>query len=197
VRVDFNVPLDGSTITDDTRIRAAVPTLKYILEQGPKAVMLMSHLGRPKGGPDPKYSLAPVAPALSKLLGVDVQFAADTVGEAAAQALANLPEGGVLLLENTRFYPLEEKNDAELAGKMAQMADVFVMDAFGSAHRAHSSTVGVTAHLPSVAGFLMEKELDYLATALENPQRPFVAILGGAKVSDKIAVIESLLGKVD
>lgn len=197
VRVDFNVPLDGSTITDDTRIRAAVPTLKYILEQGPKAVMLMSHLGRPKGGPDPKYSLAPVAPALSKLLGVDVQFAADTVGESAAQALANLPDGGVLLLENTRFYPLEEKNDAELAGKLAQMADVFVMDAFGSAHRAHSSTVGVTAHLPSVAGFLMEKELDYLATALESPQRPFVAILGGAKVSDKIAVIESLLGKVD
>lgn len=197
VRVDFNVPLDGEVITDDTRIRAAVPTLKAILEQSPKAVLLMSHLGRPKGGPDPKYSLAPVAPALAKLLGREVAFVNDTVGEAVQRALESLPEGGVLLLENTRFYPGEEKNDPELAAKMAALADVFVMDAFGSAHRAHSSTVGVTEHLPSVAGLLMEKEINYLATALENPQRPFVAILGGAKVSDKIAVIESLLGKCD
>jgi len=197
VRVDFNVPLDGDVITDDTRIRAAVPTLKAILDQGPKAVLLMSHLGRPKGGPDPKYSLGPVAPALAKLLGRDVVFVNDTIGEAVQRALENLPEGGVLLLENTRFYPGEEKNDPELAAKMAALADVFVMDAFGSAHRAHSSTVGVTEHLPSVAGLLMEKEINYLATALENPQRPFIAILGGAKVSDKIAVIESLLGKCD
>ncbi|MFQ3568677.1 MAG: phosphoglycerate kinase [Aggregatilineales bacterium] len=197
VRVDFNVPLDGDVITDDTRIRAAVPTLKAILAQGPKAVLLMSHLGRPKGGPDPKYSLAPVAPALAKLLRQDVIFVSDTIGEAVQRALENLPEGGVLLLENTRFYPEEEKNDPELAAKMAALADVFVMDAFGSAHRAHSSTVGVTEHLPSVAGLLMEKEINYLATALENPQRPFVAILGGAKVSDKIAVIEALLDKCD
>jgi phosphoglycerate kinase len=197
VRVDFNVPLEGSTITDDTRIRAAVPTLKYILEQKPKAIILMSHLGRPKGGPDPKYSLAPVVPALEKLLGTKVAFAKDTVGPAAEQALASLPEGGVLLLENTRFYPGEEKNDSDLAQKLAKLGDVFVNDAFGSAHRAHSSTVGVTQYLPSVAGFLMEKEIDYLATTLENPQRPFVAILGGAKVSDKIAVIEALLEKVD
>lgn len=197
VRVDFNVPIENGQITDDTRIRAAVPTLKAILDQQPRAIVLMSHLGRPKGGPDPKYTLAPVAPALAKLLGTEVKFASDTVGETAEQALASLPEGGVLLLENTRFYPGEEKNDAELAAKMAKLGDVFVNDAFGSAHRAHSSTVGVTQHLPSVAGLLMEKEINYLSTALENPQRPFVAILGGAKVSDKIAVIESLLGKVD
>lgn len=197
VRVDFNVPIENGAITDDTRIRAAVPTLKAILEQKPRSVLLMSHLGRPKGGPEPKYSLAPVAPALARLLGTDVAFASDTVGEAAEQAAAALPEGGVLLLENTRFYPSEEKNDRDLAQKMASLGDVFVNDAFGSAHRAHSSTVGVTEFLPSVAGLLMEKEINYLATTLENPTRPFVAILGGAKVSDKIAVIESLLGKVD
>lgn len=197
VRVDFNVPLENGQITDDTRIRAAVPTLKAILEQKPRAIALMSHLGRPKGGPDPKYSLAPVAPALAALLGTDVQFAGETVGETAEKALAALPEGGVLLLENTRFYPGEEKNDADLASRMAKLGDVFVNDAFGSAHRAHSSTVGVTQHLPSVAGLLMEKEINYLSTALENPEHPFIAILGGAKVSDKIEVIESLLGKVD
>lgn len=196
VRVDFNVPLDGTTITDDTRIRAAVPTLKYILEQKPASIALMSHLGRPKGGPDPKYSLAPVAPALQALLGVPVQFASTTVG-AEPEALVANANGGVILLENTRFYPTEEKNDLELAQQMAKLGDVFVMDAFGSAHRAHSSTVGVTQYLPSVAGFLMEKEIDYLANAIENPKRPFVAILGGAKVSDKIAVIESLLSKCD
>lgn len=197
VRVDFNVPLDGTTITDDTRIRAAVPTLKAILAQQPKAVILMSHLGRPKGGPDPKYSLAPVVPALAEQLGVEVGFAADCAGEVAENAVASLPEGGVLVLENTRFYPSEEKNDPELAAKLAKLGDIFVNDAFGSAHRAHSSTVGVTEHLPSVAGLLLEKEINYLGSTVENPTRPFVAILGGAKVSDKIAVIESLLSKAD
>lgn len=197
IRVDFNVPLDGAKITDDTRIRAAVPTLKYILDQKPKAIILMSHLGRPKGAPDPQYSLAPVAPALSKLLGMDVQFAADCVGEVAEKAVADLPDGGVLLLENTRFHAGETKNDPELSAQMAKLGDIFVNDAFGSAHRAHSSTVGVTDHLQAVAGLLLEKEIDYLGNALENPQRPFVAILGGAKVSDKIKVIEALLGKVD
>ncbi len=197
VRVDFNVPLDGDRITDDTRIRAAVPTLKYILEQKPKSVILMSHLGRPKGGPEPKYSLKPVAPALATLLSTEVAFAEDTVGEKAQAAVTSLPEGDVLLLENTRFDPTDEKNGTELAQKLAQFGDVFVNDAFGSAHRAHASTVGVTEFLPSVAGFLLEKEINYLGSTVENPARPFVAILGGAKVSDKIAVIESLLSKAD
>jgi phosphoglycerate kinase len=197
VRVDFNVPLDGTTITDDTRIRAAVPTLKAILAAAPRSVALMSHLGRPKGGPDPKYSLAPVAPTLAALLGVEVAFAADCVGEAAETAVAGLPNGGVVLLENTRFHPSEEKNDLALAEQMAKLGDVFVNDAFGSAHRAHSSTEGVARYLPAVSGLLLEKEIDYLGTALEAPTRPFVAILGGAKVSDKIAVIEALLGKCD
>jgi phosphoglycerate kinase len=197
MRVDFNVPLEGNVITDDTRIRAAVPTLKYVLAQQPQSLILMSHLGRPKGGPDPKYSLAPVAPALATQLGVDVQFAADCVGPVAAAAAAALPAGGVLLLENTRFHPTEEKNDLALAEQMASLGDVYVNDAFGSAHRAHSSTEGVARYLPAVSGLLMEKEIDYLATALETPKRPFAAILGGAKVSDKIEVIEALLGKVD
>jgi len=197
VRVDFNVPLEGTKITDDTRIRAAVPTLKYILDQHPKAIILMSHLGRPKDGPDPKFSLAPVAPALAALIGKDVQFATDCVGEVADKAVASLPDGGVLLLENTRFYKGDEKNDLELAKKLAKHGDVFVNDAFGSAHRAHASTEGVTHFLPAVSGLLMEKEIDYLSTTLESPKRPCVAILGGAKVSDKIEVIESLLGKVD
>jgi len=197
VRVDFNVPLEGSKITDDTRIRAAVPTIKYILDQHPKAVILMSHLGRPKDGPDPKFSLKPVAPALAALLGKEVAFAEDCVGEVADKAVANLPAGGVLLLENTRFRKGEEKNDLDLAQKLAQLGDVYVNDAFGSAHRAHSSTEGVARFLPAVSGLLMEKEIDYLGSALESPKRPFVAILGGAKVSDKIAVIEALLGKVD
>ena len=157
----------------------------------------MSHLGRPKGGPDPKYTLAPVAPALSKLLGVPVQFVDVTVGPKAEEAVANAPQGGVILVENTRFDPTEEKNNMELAAQMAKLGDVFVNDAFGSAHRAHSSTVGVATLLPAVAGLLMEKEIDYLATNIETPKRPFVAILGGAKVSDKIAVIESLLSKAD
>jgi phosphoglycerate kinase len=197
VRVDFNVPLDGTTITDDTRIRAAVPTLKAILTQAPRSVALMSHLGRPKGGPDPKYSLKPAAPALSALLGTPVAFADDCVGPVAEAAVAALPHGGVVLLENTRFHPSEEKNDLELAQQMAKLGDVFVNDAFGSAHRAHSSTEGVARFLPAVSGLLLEKEIEYLGSAIENPKRPFVAILGGAKVSDKIAVIESLLGKCD
>jgi phosphoglycerate kinase len=157
----------------------------------------MSHLGRPKGGPDPKYSLAPAASALAELLGKPVQFAEDCVGSVAENTVANLPSGGLLLLENTRFHPSEEKNDLELAQQMAKLGDVYVNDAFGSAHRAHSSTEGVARFLPAVAGLLMEKEIDYLSTALESPKRPFVAILGGAKVSDKIEVIEALLGKVD
>lgn len=197
VRVDFNVPLEGGKVSDDTRVRAAAPTIQAILAQHPRYVVLMSHLGRPKGGPDPKYSLAPVAPVLAELLGRDVAFSGHTVGPEAEAAANALPEGGVLLVENTRFFPGEEKNDLELAKQMAALGDIFVNDAFGSAHRAHSSTVGVTEYLPSVAGLLMEKEINYLASALENPQRPFVAILGGAKVSDKIAVIESLSGKVD
>lgn len=197
VRVDFNVPLDGETVTDDTRIRAAIPTLHYILEQKPKALILMSHLGRPKGETNPKYSLKPVAPVLSEQLGVDVKFAEDCVGPTAETAVENLPEDGVLLLENTRFHKGEERNDLDLAQQMAALGEIFVNDAFGSAHRAHSSTVGITEYLPSVAGFLMEKEIDYLATALEEPQRPFIAILGGAKVSDKINVIEALFEKVD
>jgi phosphoglycerate kinase len=195
--VDFNVPLEGTKITDDTRIRAAIPTLQYILQQKPKAIILMSHLGRPKDGPDPKYSLTPVAPALASLLGKEVQFVGETVGAQAEDAVAKLPDGGVLLLENTRFYKGEEKNDLDLAQQLAKLGDVYVNDAFGSAHRAHSSTEGVAQYLPAVAGLLMEKEIDYLATTLESPKRPFVAILGGAKVSDKIEVIESLLNKVD
>jgi phosphoglycerate kinase len=196
-RVDFNVPLEGDKITDDTRIRAAVSTLQYILKQQPKSLILMSHLGRPKGGPEPKFSLAPVAPALAALLGKEVQFASDCVGTVAEEAAAKLPDGGVLLLENTRFHKGEEKNDLELAQQMAKLGDVYVNDAFGSAHRAHSSTEGLARYLPAVSGLLMEKELDYLSTTLESPKRPFIAILGGAKVSDKIEVIESLLGKVD
>lgn len=197
VRVDFNVPVENGIITNDKRIREAVPTIQYLLEKKPKAVILMSHFGRPKGGPDPEFSLAPVAPALAKFIGRDVAFAGDCVGPVAENALAQLPDGGVLLLENTRFHAGETRNDAEMSRQLAALGDIFVNDAFGSAHRAHASTVGVTDYLPAVAGFLMEKEIDYLATAIENPKRPFIAILGGAKVSDKIAVIEALLGKVD
>jgi phosphoglycerate kinase len=197
VRVDFNVPVEGSSITDETRIEAAVPTLKAILAQKPRAVILMSHFGRPKDGPDPKYSLKVVVPALSQKLGMPVAFSDEAVGEVAEKAVANLPEGGVLLLENTRFYPGETKNDPDLAQKMARLGDVYVNDAFGSAHRAHSSTEGVAHHLPAVAGLLMEKEIEFLGTALENPKHPFVAIMGGAKISDKIGVIENLLNTAD
>lgn len=197
VRVDFNVPLDGETVTDDTRVRAAIPTLQYILAQQPKAIILMSHLGRPKDKPDPKYSLKPVVPTVAQHLGVDVAFVDDCIGPVAEQAVAALPDGGILLLENTRFYPGETKNDSEMVKQLAVLGDVYVNDAFGSAHRAHASTTGVAELLPAVAGFLMERELDFLVNAIENPKRPFVAIMGGAKVSDKIEVIQTLLQKVD
>lgn len=197
VRVDFNVPLEDGKVSDDTRISAAVPTIKAILEQKPRAVILMSHLGRPKGGPDAKYSLKPVISVLQNYLDVPVHFAEEAIGPKAKAAVEKLPEGGVLLLENTRFYPGEEKNDQDIAKQLAELGDVYVNDAFGSAHRAHSSTEGVARYLPAVAGLLMEKEIEFLGSALENPQRPFVAILGGAKVSDKIGVIKNLLGKAD
>jgi phosphoglycerate kinase len=196
VRVDYNVPVKEGKVGDDTRIRAAMPTLNYLLEHG-AAVILCSHLGRPKGGPDPKYSLRPVAAYLGGLLGKPVAFAEECAGPAAEAAAAALKPGDVLLLENTRFFPGEEKNDLELAKKMASLADVYVNDAFGSAHRAHSSTEGVARYLPAVAGFLMEKEIQYLGAAIAEPKRPFVAILGGAKISDKIGVIRNLLHKAD
>jgi len=197
IRVDFNVPIKDGKVTDDTRIAAAVPTLEAVLAQKPRAVVLMSHLGRPKGGPDPKYTLQPAVPVLSEHLGVPVAFVGDCVGAAAEKALAALPEGGVLLLENTRFYAEEEANNLDFAAKLARLGDVYVNDAFGSAHRAHASTEGVTHFLPAVAGLLMEKEIEFLSSAIENPARPFVAILGGAKISDKIGVIENLLTKAD
>ena len=197
VRVDFNVPLDGVKITDTTRIRAALPTLRYILDCKPQAVILMSHLGRPKGERVADLSLAPVAPALAQLLGCDVAFAKDCIGPQAEDAINDLPTGGLILLENTRFHAGETKNDPRLAALLAAHGDVFVNDAFGTAHRAHASNVGVSARLTAAAGLLLEKEIDYLATALEDPQRPFVAILGGAKVSGKIDVIDALLSKVD
>ncbi len=200
VRVDFNVPLDEKdgqmVITDDTRIRETLPTLNHLLNAGAK-VILCSHLGRPKGQRDPRQSLAPVAPALAALIGRPVDFASDCVGPEAEAKAAALPAGGVLLLENTRFHAGEEKNDPELARGLAALAEIFVNDAFGSAHRAHSSTAGVAEHLPAVSGLLMEKELTYLHDELESPERPFVVILGGAKVSDKIEVINRLLDKAD
>lgn len=196
VRVDYNVPIKDGKVGDDTRIRAAMPTLNYLLEQG-AAVILCSHLGRPKGGPDPKYSLKPVADYLGSLMGKPVAFADDCVGPAAEAAAKALKPGDVLLLENTRFHPEEEKNDLDLAKQMASLAEVYVNDAFGSAHRAHASTEGVARFLPAVAGFLMEEEIKYLGQAIADPKKPFVAILGGAKVSDKIGVIRNLLGKAD
>jgi phosphoglycerate kinase len=197
VRVDFNVPLDGSRVTDDTRITAALPTLNALVKGGAK-VILLSHLGRPKGAPEAKYSLAPVAARLKELASFPVHFLAETIGDAAVAATHALANGSVLLLENTRFLPGEEQNDPALATEMARLGDFYVNDAFGTAHRAHASTEGVARHLkPAVAGLLMQKELDYLGDALDKPKRPFVAILGGSKISGKIDVIEALLPKVD
>ncbi len=196
VRVDFNVPMDAQGhIVDDTRIRAALPTIQYLVEHG-AAVVLMSHLGRPKE-PDPRYSLRPVAHRLGELLGRPVQFVDELAGPKAQAAAQALGPGEVLLLENTRFDPRETRNDPTLAQELARLGDVFVMDAFGSAHRAHASTVGVARYLPGVAGLLVERELEYLGRVLERPDPPFVAILGGAKIQDKIRVIERLLEKVD
>ena len=197
VRCDFNVPMDeNQNITDNTRIVAALPTIKYLLEQNCKLI-LASHLGRPKGEVKPEFSLAPVAKELSKLLGQEVIMAKDVIGEDAMTKAANLKEGEILLLENVRFHKEETDNDPEFCKKLASMAEVYVNDAFGTAHRAHASTTGVASYLPAVSGFLIEKELQFLGNAVNNPERPFVAILGGAKVSDKIGVIDSLLEKVD
>ena len=198
VRVDFNVPLDDAgQVADTTRIVAALPTLEYLAGHGAR-VVLLSHLGRPKGGPDPKYSLAPVARALASCTTFPVRFHDSSADASAVAATKSLGDGDILLLENTRFHKGEERNDADLSRAFAQLGDLYVNDAFGSAHRAHASTAGVTEFLkPAVAGFLMEKELDYLGKAVSEPQRPFIAILGGAKVSGKIDVIEALLPKVD
>ena len=197
VRCDFNVPLDENKhITDNRRIVGALPTIKYLLDNDCK-VILCSHLGRPKGQVNKDFSLEPVAKELSKLLGKEVKLASDIIGESAKELTANMKDGEIVLLENVRFDSREEANDPEFAKELASLAEIYVNDAFGTAHRAHASTAGVASYLPAVAGFLMEKELNFLGTTLENPERPFVAILGGKKVSDKIGVIDSLLEKVD
>ncbi|MBF0594476.1 MAG: phosphoglycerate kinase [Candidatus Omnitrophica bacterium] len=197
VRVDFNVPLDGATITDDIRIRSAVPTIKYIIDAGASKIILMSHLGRPKGvGFEKEFSLAPAAKRLAELLGQPVKLMADCVGPEVKTGIASSTEK-VILLENLRFHKEEEKNDLSFAKDLASLADIYVNDAFGTAHRAHASTAGIAAYLPAVSGFLIEKELKYLGAAINNPERPFVVILGGAKVSDKILLIESLLKKAN
>ena len=196
VRCDFNVPLADGKITDDKRIRESVKTLKYLLDNG-AAVIACSHLGRPKGEFNMKYSLAPVAVRLSELLGVDVVMASDVIGEDAKAKAAALKPGQIMLLENVRFHKEEEKNDPAFAKELASMAEIYVNDAFGTAHRAHASTAGVADYLPAVCGYLIQKEISIMGKALEDPKRPFVAILGGAKVSDKIGVIENLIDKVD
>ena len=195
-RVDFNVPMQNGKITDDTRIRAALPTIQYLVEQGAK-VILASHMGRPKGEVKEELRLTPVAVKLSELLGKEVAKADEAYGETVKAQIEKMNDGDVLLLENVRFYPGEEKNDPELAKEFAALADIFVNDAFGAAHRAHASTEGIAKHIPAVSGFLMQKELDVLGKAMSNPERPFTAIIGGAKVKDKIGVIENLLDKVD
>jgi len=196
VRCDFNVKMENGVITSDKRIVASLPTIKYLIEKGAK-VILCSHLGRPKGEFNPEFSMAPVAECLSKYLGQEVKLAKDVVGESAQSIAASLKDGEVMLLENVRFEPGETKNDPELSKKFAALADVYVNDAFGSAHRAHSSTAGVADYLPSAVGYLIQKEIKFIGGALENPVRPLVAILGGAKVSDKIGVITNLIEKCD
>ncbi|MCL2056314.1 MAG: phosphoglycerate kinase [Oscillospiraceae bacterium] len=196
VRCDFNVPLKDGAITNDKRIAAAMPTIKYLVGEGAR-VILCSHLGRPKGEPTPEFSLAPVAVRLSELLGQDVAFASDVIGPDAKEKAAALADGQAMLIENVRFHKEETKNDAAFAKELASLAEIFVNDAFGSAHRAHASTTGVADYIPAVCGYLIQQEIKFMGGALADPKRPFAAILGGAKVSDKIGVIQNLLDKVD